>query len=251
MWDVDQAGYVDRKTQAPLLTWAQAEQALGTEGAEPAYVARLGSIDPREMKGIEVGTKDAERAIQYVTKYVTKNLADQATPRGDAARAHFDRLHAELAVLPCTPACANRLRYGIQPDKSGARPGAGPVRRQSPSTRHSRLHRPPYAHLAELIPAKQDRPSGGQPGLGQSHPRRRPHRRPRPGGGARPVQLRTPPTRRPRRAAPSTPVNPPRAAAPAAGAAGRGREAPERRRCAARCPGRWPPRRRCTHGRAR
>jgi hypothetical protein len=84
------------------------------------------SIDPREMRGVEAGTPDAERAIRYVTKYVTKNLADTATPRGAHARAHFDRLYAELAVLPCSPSCANWLHYGVQPE--GAKPGLVPGR---------------------------------------------------------------------------------------------------------------------------
>jgi len=78
------------------------------------------------MRGVEGGTKDAERAIRYVTKYVTKNLADTAAPRGEHARAHFDRLHAELAILPCSPSCANWLLYGVQPGK--AKPGLVPGR---------------------------------------------------------------------------------------------------------------------------
>ena len=61
-----------------------------------------------------------------MTKYVTKNLADTAAPRGDHARAHFDRLHAELAVLPCSPSCANWLLYGVQPDNT--KPGLVPGR---------------------------------------------------------------------------------------------------------------------------
>ncbi len=87
---------------------------------------RLGTIDPREVKGVEGGTKDAERCIRYVTKYVTKDLGEQANPRGDAQRAHFDRLHEELSTLPCSPTCANWLLYGVQPDK--AKPGLVPGR---------------------------------------------------------------------------------------------------------------------------
>jgi hypothetical protein len=94
--------------------------------AEPAYVARLGTIDPREMKGIEAGSRDAERCIRYVTKYLTKDLGSQAAARGQAQRAHANRLHAELSVLPCSPTCANWLLYGIQPDR--AKPGLVPGR---------------------------------------------------------------------------------------------------------------------------
>jgi hypothetical protein len=93
--------------------------------AEPAYVARLGSIDPREIKGVEAGTQDAERCIRYVTKYVTKSLGDTVGPRGEHARAHFQRMHAELSILPCSPTCANWLLYGVQPKdaKRGLVPG--------------------------------------------------------------------------------------------------------------------------------
>jgi hypothetical protein len=122
-WDPAQGGYVDPKTKEPLTTRGEALDALDTPDATAAYVARLGTIDAR---GIDQGTRDAERAIRYVTKYVTKDITDHAAPRGDAQRAHFDRLHAELAILPCSPTCANWLLYGIQPDK--AKPGLVPGR---------------------------------------------------------------------------------------------------------------------------
>lgn len=123
VWDVDQQAYVDPKTREPLPTWAEALDELEEPGTPPAYVARLGRIDAR---GIDQGTKDAERSIRYVTKYVTKDLTDQARPRSDPQKAHFDRLHAELSVLPCSPTCANWLLYGVQPDK--AKPGLTPGR---------------------------------------------------------------------------------------------------------------------------
>ncbi|GAB7041237.1 MULTISPECIES: replication initiator [Catenuloplanes] len=120
VWDTDEGGYVDPKTRVPLPTW---DEALDAIDEDPAYVARLGRIDAR---GIESGTKDAERAIRYVTKYVTKDLTEHATPKTDPQRAHFDRLHAELSTLPCSPTCANWLLYNVQPD--GAKPGLTPGR---------------------------------------------------------------------------------------------------------------------------
>jgi hypothetical protein len=126
VWDADKKSYVDPRTKEPLPTWAAALEELGSPDATPAYIARLGTIDPREVKGVDGGTQDAERCIRYVTKYVTKDLAEQANPRGEAQRAHFDRLHAELSVLPCSPTCANWLLYGAQPDK--AKPGLVPGR---------------------------------------------------------------------------------------------------------------------------
>jgi hypothetical protein len=122
-WDADQSAYIDPRTKQPLTTWSAALDRLDTPDAEPAYVARLGTIDAR---GIDQGTKDAERSIRYVTKYVTKDIVDQVSPRSEAQRAHFDRLHAELSTLPCSPTCANWLLYGVQPDK--AKPGLVPGR---------------------------------------------------------------------------------------------------------------------------
>lgn len=75
----------------------------------------MGSID---LRGIEAGTKHAERAIKYATKYLTKDLVDQTLIRSEAQRAHADRLHQELSVLPCSPRCANWLLYGVQPDNA-------------------------------------------------------------------------------------------------------------------------------------
>jgi hypothetical protein len=122
VWDSEQSAYVDPRTKQPLRNWSEALDDLEEPDAEPAYVAHLGRIDAR---GIEAGGKDTERAIRYVTKYVTKDLTEHAAPQSDAQRAHFDRLHAELATLPCSPTCANWLLYGIQPDgvKAGLTPG--------------------------------------------------------------------------------------------------------------------------------
>jgi hypothetical protein len=124
-WDAGQGGYVSPKTGQPLTTWQAALDGIDAQGeaATPAYVARLGRIDAR---GINPGTKDAERSSRYVTKYLTKDLTDQADPKSEAQRAHFDRLHHELSTLPCSPSCANWLLYGVQPDK--AKPGLVPGR---------------------------------------------------------------------------------------------------------------------------
>jgi hypothetical protein len=112
-WDDDTRSYVDPKTSRPLRTWDEAIAALGADDAEPAYVARLGSID---VRGIEGGTPAAERAIKYATKYLTKDLVDQTTVRSSEQREHYRRLFEELSVLPCSPRCANWLLYGVQPE---------------------------------------------------------------------------------------------------------------------------------------
>lgn len=112
VWDADREAYVDPTTGVPLRTWDEALDELNDPDATPAYVARLGSIHTR---GIEAGTKDADKAIRYATKYLTKDLTDPAALTSDEQRAHFERLHQELSELPCSPTCANWLLYGVQP----------------------------------------------------------------------------------------------------------------------------------------
>jgi hypothetical protein len=112
VWDESEQSYVDPKTRAPLPTW---DEALSDLDTQPAHVARLGAVD---VKGIEGGTKHAERAIRYTTKYLTKDLVDQTLIRSPEQQAHADRLHRELSVLPCSPRCANWLLYGVQPERA-------------------------------------------------------------------------------------------------------------------------------------
>lgn len=90
-----------------------------------------------DIAGIIAPSPDADRAVGYLTKYLTKSIASTYTGNDgpDLAReAHIDRLHAGLRWLPCTPACANWLRYGIQP----AQPGPGMKAGRCPSPAHDR-----------------------------------------------------------------------------------------------------------------
>lgn len=120
-------GYADPETGAMLPTWGEALDALDDDpDARPAHVMRFGrQID---VQGIVRGQPEADRAIRYLVKYLTKDLASTYCPEGvDAAyEAHIDRLHAELRFLPCSEACANWLRYGVQPKDAG--PGLAPGR---------------------------------------------------------------------------------------------------------------------------
>ena len=72
------------------------------------------------------GSKDAARCIGYLTKYLTKQVADCHHADTDPQHAHAGRLAEALRYQPCSPTCANWLRYGIQP--KGARPGLAPGR---------------------------------------------------------------------------------------------------------------------------
>lgn len=115
VWDEAEQSYVDPMTKTLLPTWAEATAQLSNGDMRPAHVVTLGTID---LKGIEGGTKHAERAIRYTTKYLTKDLADQMLIRSPEQQAHADRLHRELSILPCSPRCANWLLYGVQPERA-------------------------------------------------------------------------------------------------------------------------------------
>lgn len=131
------AGYCDPDTGAMLPSWADAlDQVADDPQARPAHVLRLGT--QYDAAGIIAPSEDADRAVRYLAKYLTKAVAD---PLGDhestpAREAHIDRLHAELQWLPCSPRCANWLRYGIQPDQ----PGPGLVAGRCASKAHDREH---------------------------------------------------------------------------------------------------------------
>jgi len=122
--------YRDPDTGHELKTWEDALAELDQNpDARPAHAMRLGS--QVDVKGILAGSKDADRTIGYLTKYLAKSMA---APMGDGqesgspAAAHHDRLAAQVRWLPCTPGCGNWLRYGIQPKDAGPglRPGCCP-----------------------------------------------------------------------------------------------------------------------------
>jgi len=137
VWAPELEQYVDPDTGVPLPTWDEACDAV----EDPTHVVRFGrQVD---IKGLLGGTPDSDRAVQYLCKYLTKNVADTYTgqhpadqgtsddddPAGRGGRGawvaaayerHIDRLHAVVQLLPCGPACGNWLRYGVQPDQPGA-----------------------------------------------------------------------------------------------------------------------------------
>jgi hypothetical protein len=123
VWDENTAAYLDPATGEVLPTWDQALDAIGDQD-EPLHVARFG--DRFDAQGVLAGSKDANRCIGYVTKYLTKNVAECHHAETDAQVLHADRLADALRYEPCSPTCANWLRYGIQPKnpKQGLRPGA-------------------------------------------------------------------------------------------------------------------------------
>ena len=86
---------------------------------DPLHVARFG--DRFDAQGVLGGSKDAARCIGYLTKYLTKQVADCHQAATDTQRAHIEQLADALRFEPCSPRCANWLRYGIQP--KNPRPG--------------------------------------------------------------------------------------------------------------------------------
>lgn len=131
--------YIDPMTGALLTTWDQALSALDDDPqAEPAHVARFGK--QVDIKGLLGGTADSDRAVRYLCKYLTKDIASTYVDPDDAAATdraylvHIERLHREVRWLPCSPTCSNWLRYGIEP----ADPGPGLIPGQCPSKAHDR-----------------------------------------------------------------------------------------------------------------
>jgi len=123
VWDEYTGTYLDPDTGEVLPTWDEALDAIGDED-EPLHVARFGQRF--DAQGVLAASRDASRCIGYLTKYLTKHLGHCHQASTDAQAGHAARLADALRYEPCSPTCANWLRYGIQPRNSrpGLRPGA-------------------------------------------------------------------------------------------------------------------------------
>ena len=123
VWHETSGNYLDPDTGEVLPAWDDAVDAIGPHD-DPLHVARFGL--KFDAQGVLAGSKDSGRCIRYLTKYLTKHVADCHQADTDAQRQHADRLMDALRYEPCSPACANWLRYGIQPKDAseGLRPGA-------------------------------------------------------------------------------------------------------------------------------
>jgi hypothetical protein len=123
VWDEHSGNYLDPATGEVLTTWDQALDVIGKDD-QPRHVARFG--EQFKAEGVLAGSKDAARCIGYLTKYLTKQLGDCHHADTDTQRAHAARLADALRFEPCSPTCANWMRYGIQP--KNARTGLVPGR---------------------------------------------------------------------------------------------------------------------------
>ncbi len=122
VWHEASGNYLDPATGEVLPSWDQALDAIG-EHDEPLHVARFGA--KFDAQGVLAGSRDANRCIGYLTKYLTKHLGDCHQAQTSSESAHADQLAEALRYEPCSPRCANWLRYGIQPKnpRPGLRPG--------------------------------------------------------------------------------------------------------------------------------
>ncbi|WP_242893931.1 replication initiator [Actinomadura litoris] len=128
VWDdaarPDGGGYVDKRTGEPLPTWDDALDALGLDDdAAPLHVVRFGrQID---AQGVMADSPESRRLIGYLTKYLVKGVAECHEAETSAQREHVDRMAEALRYEPCSPTCANWLRYGVQPKnpRRGMTPG--------------------------------------------------------------------------------------------------------------------------------
>ncbi len=135
--DDDCGGYLDPATGSYLPTWDEALDDLDQDtDVEPQHVVRFGT--QADIKGLISGTPDADRRIGYLAKYLTKDIAHchADTETDPTVTAHTDRLVETLKYEPCSPTCANWLRYGIQPKNArpGMTPGACKAKATSAST---------------------------------------------------------------------------------------------------------------------
>jgi hypothetical protein len=116
VWHEASRRYLDPETGKFLPSWDEALDAIGPRDP-PRHVARFG---PKfDAQGVLAGSKDVSRCIGYLTKYLVKQIAECHTPETDAQHAHTGRLNDALRYEPCSPTCANWLRYGITPKNPG------------------------------------------------------------------------------------------------------------------------------------
>ena len=125
-----------------------------------------GSASRFDAQGVLAGSRDANRCIGYLTKYLTKHVADCHQADTDAQHAHAERLADALRYEPCSPTCANWLRYGVQPKnpRAGLRPGL--LQGQGPPPRTPRLRRAPRPGLPQVVRQDPRRPPRRPPGTG-------------------------------------------------------------------------------------
>ena len=121
VWHEPDGRYLDPATGELLPEWDDVLDTIGPHD-DPMHVARFGT--KFDAQGVLAGSRGSGRCIGYLTKYLTKQLGDCHHAETDPQREHMDRLAEALRFEPCSPTCANWLRYCIQP--KNPRPGLVP-----------------------------------------------------------------------------------------------------------------------------
>src|SRR6202034_3239990 len=93
VWDEHTRTYLDPATGEVLPTWDEALDAIGPDN-EPLHVARFGNRF--DAQGVLAGSKDAARCVGYLTKYLTKHVADCHQATTETQRTHIDQLAEAL-----------------------------------------------------------------------------------------------------------------------------------------------------------
>ncbi|MGW0250811.1 replication initiator [Nocardia goodfellowii] len=130
VWNHEKATFTDPETGQPLPQFDDVLDVLDTvDDLEPAHVVRFGArMDRKQILGVLPNSKDAGRTIGYVTKYLTKSIAEIVEPQSDRAAEHHERLHKALQNVPCSKRCAVWLQYGIVPHGANAKTVPGRCR---------------------------------------------------------------------------------------------------------------------------
>ncbi|MEU3014710.1 replication initiator [Nocardia asteroides] len=114
VWDYTAGTFVDPRTNRPLTYWDDALAVMDeVDDLEPAHTMRFGG--QTDAQQIIADSEGMDRGVRYLTKYLTKSLGELLTPGSRRVAEHYDRLHAELCVTPCSPRCGVWLIYGIVP----------------------------------------------------------------------------------------------------------------------------------------
>ncbi|MFC9876720.1 replication initiator [Nocardia salmonicida] len=114
VWDYDAGTFVDPRTGRPLTYWDDALAVMDeVDDLDPAHTLKFGA----QSKPVQIlaNTDSMEYSVRYLTKYLTKGLGELLTPGSRRVAEHYDRLHAELCVTPCSERCGVWLTYGIVP----------------------------------------------------------------------------------------------------------------------------------------
>ncbi|MEV4156604.1 replication initiator [Nocardia salmonicida] len=114
VWDYSAGTFTDPRTGRPLTYWDDALAVMDSvDDLDPAHTLKFGGQSDAQQ--IIADSKGMDYGVRYLTKYLTKSLGELLHPGSRRVAEHYDRLHAELCVTPCSPRCGVWLLYGIVP----------------------------------------------------------------------------------------------------------------------------------------